>query len=180
MRFKDRIIGILAAPGYDDFQVLAIARLLRDRDAEVLIIGVGEGSHLAVYGQSGSLLKPDVSLDSITSSELDALIIPVRSSQDELIADEGVLTLLIGLNAQDKPVGAIGNGQLALASAGLLEGRRVTIDTKAGGKLEESGAMLIDQDLVVDRNIVSARTGESLKHFVDVIAFLLEPAPSIT
>lgn len=176
MKFKDSKIGILAAPGFDDFQVLAIARLLEHREAGVVVIGVGEASRFAVYGKSGSLINPDTSLDNVQADELDALIVPGRETQDDLIADDKVMTLVIGVNSQDKPIGAIGNGQLVLASAGLIGMRRVTSDEESTTVIEEAGGRLVDQDLVVDRNIVTARTGESLRHFVDVIAFLLEPA----
>jgi protease I len=180
MKFRNKTVGILAAPGYDDFQVLALARLLQHRDAEVLIVSVGDGSRLAVYGQSGSLLKPDTSLNQITSEDLDSLIIPGRRSQQELIGDDGVLTLIIGLNVEDKPIGAVGNGRLILSAAGVMDGKRVAADDSDSEKTDETGTISIDQDLVVDRNIVTARSGESLKHFIDVIAFLLEPAPNFS
>lgn len=177
MRFKNGTIGLLVAPGFDDSQVLRIARLLQGRGATVKVIGVGENASLAVYGSSGSLLKPDVTPEGLGAGDLDALIIPSRKTQNDLIADEKVLTLLIVVNALAKPVGAVGNGQLVMAAAGLLSGKRVTGDAGIREKLEEAGANYVDQELVVDRNLVTARDGGELDHFIDVIAFLLEPAP---
>jgi protease I len=180
MRFTERTIGILAATGFDDSQVLRLERILRDRGAIVCVIGVGEGAGLAVYGKSGTLMKPDTVLEEVNTSGLDAVIIPERSSQDELISDDRVMTLVIGLDALDRPIGAIGNGQLVIAAAGLIDGRRVTGSESIRSKLEESGGKYVDQNLVVDNHIVTAREADELRHLVDVIAFLLEPAPSFS
>lgn len=180
MRFKDRTIGILAAPGFDDFQVFCLASKLKDRGAGVSIIGVGKEAALAVYGKSGSLLKPDASLADINSAGLDAVIIPSKESQDDLIDNDGVMTLVMSINAEDKPVAVIGNAVTVLAAAGLLEGRRVAAVPGCQDKLEERGTSPVKQDLVVDRNIITARSEEAIGHFVDVIAFLLEPAPSFS
>lgn len=180
MRFKDRTIGILVAPGFDDFQVFSLASELKGRGAEVIVVGVGKDASPGLYGKSGSLLKADCALDSIHASRLDALILPAKTSQEDLIADEGVMTLLFGLGSQDKPAASIGNGVLVLAEAGLLTNRRVASIGSDGEKLREYGVNLVDQELVVDGNIITARLGEPMDHFIDVIAFLLEPAPSFS
>ncbi|MHB0914110.1 MAG: DJ-1/PfpI family protein [Thermoleophilia bacterium] len=180
MRFKDRTIGILAAPGFDDFQVFSLVSKLKGRGAGVAVIGVGKDAALGLYGHSGSLIKPDYALDGIDARNLDALIVPSSPSQDDIIADEGVMTLLFGIGSQDKPVASTGNGMMVLAESGLLVNKRVASIGPGSEKLKEFGVNLVDQELVVDGNIITARLGEPLDHLVDVIAFLLEPAPSFS
>ncbi|RJQ45353.1 MAG: hypothetical protein C4534_04695 [Gaiellales bacterium] len=178
MRFKDRTIGLLVAPGFDDYQVFCLASKLRERGASVSLIAVGEDARTAVYGNSGSMLKPDTTLERITSRDIDAVIIPSRTSQEDLTGDEGVMTLVLGLDSEGKPIGSVGNGVMVIAAAGLLAGRRIASPDSGSESLEEHEVRQIDQELVVDRNIVTARSAEGLDHIVDVIAFLLEPAPS--
>ena len=178
MRFKDRIIGLLVATGFEDEHVLSLAVKLRERGAEVKLVDAGKNGTDAVYGVGGSLLKSDTNLEKITVNDIDALIIPARSSQEQIVADAGVMTLVCGLDAAEKPVGSIGNGVMVLAAAGLLGGRRIAALASGADGLEEYGIKQVEQELVVDRNIVTARSPEALDHFVDVIAFLLEPAPS--
>lgn len=180
MRFKDRAIGILVADGFDDFQVFSLVSKMKARGAEVILIGVGRDASLGLYGNSGSLLKPDCVLDSINASRLDALILPAKTSQEDLVADDGVMTLLFGIGLQDKPVASIGSGIQVLAEAGLLTNRRVAWTGPENEKLRECGVNLVDQELVVDGNIITARLCEPMDHFIDVIAFLLEPAPSLS
>lgn len=178
MRFKDRTIGILVAPGFDDYQVLQLVVAMKERGAGVLVIGVGDGARKTAVSGSGSIVSADATLDKITADAIDALVIPSRSSQKELIENAGVMTLVFGVVSGEKPIGTLGNGVMVLAAAGLLEGRRVAAPGIDEEKLREDGVNILDQELVVDRNIVTARSVEALEHFVDVIAFLLEPAPS--
>jgi protease I len=127
----------------------------------------------------GSQLQADTVLARVAAGRLDTLIIPGGNSTAMLQTDPRVLTLLMEMQHEEKPVGAIGSGSAALASAGMVAGRRVTGDMRVRTALEENGAIFLEQGVVVDHNMVTAQSESHLDHFIDAIAFLLEPAPSL-
>lgn len=179
MNLRGRTIGIFVASGFDDSVVVKVAQMLRNRGARVMAIGMGETHAVAVAGQQGSLLKPDAILASLAAVDLDAIIIPGGDSVKRIRADERALTLILEMNQQAKPVGALGNAVTVLSAAGLVGGFRVTADPAIKLELTESGANYVDQGVVVDHNLVTARGPADLPHFIDAISFLLEPAPSL-
>lgn len=180
MKLKGRTVGITVAPGFDDTQVVEAAQLLRKRGAKVVIISTGESEVVAVAGMRGSLLKPDTVISKSHPSDFDAIIIPGGDAPARLKADVRVLTLLLGMSSQQKPLGAVFNGPVVLAAAGLLSERRVTGDSAIKGELENAGARFVSQGVVVDHNLVTCGTESDLTHFVDAVLFLLEPATTLS
>lgn len=179
MNLQGKTIGILVAAGFDDTQVVKVAQVLRSRGAQVLVIGIGETSAVAVAGRHGSLLKPDHVLSEITADNIDALIIPGGDSVVRTRMDERVLTLLLHLDHQEKPIGVIRNAGTVLAAAGLVFGRRITGDEAVKRDLSEAGANFVQQGVVVDHNLVSSRSIDNVMHFIDAISLFLEPTPSL-
>lgn len=180
MNLRDRTLGIVVGPGFDDSQVVKVAQELRLRGARVLIIGIAETEAVAVAGLNGSLLKPDLVMSKTNASGLDALIIPGGDSTKRLKSDDRVLTLVLEMNSTGKPIGTTGNSTLVLGGAGLLRNKRVTGDPGIKEDVEKSGALYLSQGVVVDHNLVTSRAGTDLPHFVDTISFLLEPATAMS
>ncbi len=179
VELKGRKVGIFVAPGFDDGQVIKAVEILRDMKAEVRVISQGEALAGPVAGMRGALLSPNVQLPRLAAAGLDAVIIPGGNSTAALQSDTMVLTLLMEMQEAGKPIGAVGNGAMVLASAGLVDGKRVTGDFRIKRALEEYGATFFGQGLVVDRNVVTSQSEKNLPHFVEAIAFLLEPAPTL-
>lgn len=179
MNLRGRTIGIVAGPGFEDSQVIKAAQILRQRGAKVVVIGIGESEAVAVTGRQGSLLKPDAVIRKAKAAALDAIIIPGGESISRLTSDERVLTLLLEMQSLKRPIGATCNASAILAAAGLVAGMRVTGDNRIKAELEDAGAVYLNQGVVVDHNMVTARAAEDISHFVDAVSFLLEPAPSL-
>lgn len=179
MNLRITTTGIIVASGFEDSQVIKAAQILRFRGVRVVVIATGASEGAVVTGLHGSVLKPDMSLTDISVAELDAVIIPGGDSTKSLKANDRVLTLLLEMQREGKPIGAICNGPVVLAAAGLVRGRRVTGDKVIKTELRESGARYVNQGLVVDHNIVTSQSEGNLSHFIDAISFLLEPAASL-
>lgn len=180
MTLSGRVIGLLLAPGFNFQEVSRLVQDLCLRDAQVRVIGIGETRNIAIASSRGDLLKPDTTITEVTPADFDALIVPGGGSANRLAADERVLTLLLGVQADSKPVAAYGNGQVVLAASGLLASRRVAAPPEIKDDLSEAGAEYIDQELVVDHKLVTSRTMEEITHFVEALALLLEPATSMS
>ncbi len=179
VELKRRKVGILVAPGFDDGQVIRTIEILRDMKAEVMVSSQGEVLPGPVAGMRGALLNPNVQLSRLPAASLDAVIIAGGNSTAALQSDTMALTLLMELQAAGKPIGAVGSGAMVLASAGLVNGMRVTGEFRTKRALEHHGAFFLGQGLVVDHNIVTSQSEQNLLHFIEAIAFLLEPAPTL-
>ena len=180
MDLKGRTVGIVAGQGFGDPQVIKAAQLLRQRGARVAVIGVGDVPAVALAGRQGALLKPDIMVKDANSLGIDAVYVPGGDAIARLMTDERVLTLLLEMNSLGKPIGASCSGVAVLAAAGLISGKRVTGNTGIKERLEKAGAIYLDQGVVVDHNIVTAKSEDDIPHFVDAVSFFLEPAPTLS
>ncbi|GIW93912.1 MAG: peptidase [Pirellulaceae bacterium] len=71
---------------------------------------------------------------------------------------EPLLQVVRALCEANKPIACICHGIEILAAAGVLEGRTVTTVAKCALDATQVGARYVNQPVVVDRNIVTART----------------------
>ncbi len=171
-----RTIGLYLTPGYDSALVIRLEKGMRSRGAKVVLVGYGDRESVDIPGAGGSVSIPARSLTDTTVEDMDALVIPACSAGEYKTADEKILTLLIVMQNIRKPVGAIGNAPVMLAAAGLLAGRRVTGAESIRARMDDANAVFIDQDVVVDHKLVTARATDDVTHFLEAITLLLEPA----
>ncbi len=68
--------------------------------------------------------------------------------------------------AEDKPVLAICHGPQLLLSAGVVGGLRLTAWRTIQGDLRYTDAEVVDEPVVVDRNLVTSRQPDDIPSFV--------------
>lgn len=176
MALNSRNIGVLIAPGYDEPQLSRVTQMLCLKGASVQLISNVDNRSVVVPGGRGSLVMVDRILEDVDAADMDGLVITGGESIDRLASDEKVLTLMLRLQLANKPIAASGNGSLVMAAAGLVAGRRVTGAAGIKKKINEAGGSYQDQKLVVDHNLVTAFSDIEVKHLVEAMVFLLEPA----
>jgi protease I len=84
---------------------------------------------------------------------------------DKLRRDEKVLSLTREFFEQGKLVAFICHGGWIPISAKILQGRRATGSRGIKDDLENSGAIWVDEPVVVDGNLISSRTPVDLPAF---------------
>ncbi len=167
MTLSGRTIGLYLTPGYDARLVVRLEKGLRRRGAKAVLVGSDDREPMGI---------PTISLADTAVEDMDALVIPAYSTSEPPAGDEKILTLLIVMQNSRKPVGAIGNAPIVLAAAGLLAGRRVTGADSIRDRMDDANAVFIDQDVVVDHKLVTARVTDDVSHFLEAVTLLLEPA----
>ncbi|CAN6439550.1 unnamed protein product [Victoria cruziana] len=113
-------------------------------------------------------------IKSIKAADYDAIVIPGGRAPEYLAVDERVVSMVKQFSEEHKVVSAIGEGQLVLAAAGLLKGKkcacvggmRVVVGL-AGGKADETSASL------VHGKMVTAKGWNSLPNFISDLASVL-------
>ena len=79
--------------------------------------------------------------------------------------DDQALAFTRGFFEAGKPVGAICHGPWVLANADVLRGRTVTSVPNIRKDLENAGANWKDDEVIVDKGLVTSRTPKDLPAF---------------
>ena len=116
--------------------------------AEVVLIGTEAGREL--IGKRGQPLTTDRAASELSADDLDLLVIAGGMGPDKLRADEGVQRLVREMDVSGKPIAFICHAGWVPASAGILEGRRVTSYPTIADDCRNAGAEWEDAEVVVD------------------------------
>lgn len=143
--------------------------LLRLRGAGVEMQVVGTGSADIYKSKHGYPVKVDTTADNISSSEVDAVVIPGGYAPDRLRRYPEVVQLVREAFDKGKVVAAISHRGWLLASAGILKDRQVTSFFAIKDDLVNAGANWIDEQVVQDENLITSQTPSDLPAFTDAI-----------
>lgn len=173
MRLDGKRIAVLVAPGVEDLEFYVPYMRLQEEGAEV----VGAGISLEpVSGKHGLEVKPDVTVDSLNSEDLYALVVPGGWAPDKLRRYKTVTDLVKEMDEAGKIIGIICHGGLVPISAGILRGRRATGSTGIKDDLVNAGATWVDEPAFREGNLVWGRVVADIPDFCrELVAALVEP-----
>ncbi len=160
-------VAILAEELYEDLELWYPYYRLMEAGAEVKIVGSGRAE--SFNSKHGYLVTPDLSIDSITASEFDAVVIPGGYSPDHMRRKPAMVEFVRAMDSAGKPVAAICHAGWMLISAGIVKGRRATCFFSIKDDLIAAGARYLDEAVVVDRNLITSRSPKDLPQFVPAI-----------
>lgn len=174
MRLKDRKIVVFVADGVEDLEYYVPLMRLQEEGAEVVSAGL---DLKAVRGKGGLEIKPDVTVDSLSSAELFAAVIPGGWAPDKLRRSTAVLNLVRELAAANKIIGTICHGGWVPISAGIVHGRRATGSVGIKDDLTNAGAIWVDEPAFREGNLVWGRVVADIPAFCrELVAALAEEA----
>ena len=110
--------------------------------------------------------------------EFDALLIPGGGSPDKLRAHETPVRFVKSFMQAGKPVMAICHGPQLLLTADEYKGHKMTAWKTIQGDLKKAGGNVVDQEVVVDRNLVTSRQPQDLPAFIREGLALLDKVPA--
>jgi protease I len=169
MKLKGKKIAILTSEMYEDLELWYPYFRMKEEGAELEFISMIE-SPLEVMGRHYYPLKTDRSVREAKPDDYDALIIPGGYAPDMLRKNEDVLEFATAIFNKKKPVGALCQGSMVLAAAGVLKGKKAAAKVNVQQEIERSSRVpqeigWQDQDMVVDGNLITARTKQALPEF---------------
>ncbi len=106
----------------------------------------------------GYFIRASVPFCDVKSSEYDGMFISGGRAPEYLRYDRDLLRITRELNEAGKPIASVCHGVEILTAAGIIEGKRVTTVAKCKLDVEQGGAEYVDQPVVIDGRLVSART----------------------
>ena len=172
MRLNGKRIAVLVAPGVEDLEFYVPYMRLQEEGAEVVGAGISLES---VTGKNGLEITPDITIDSLRSGDLYALVVPGGWAPDKLRRYQAVTNLVKDMDAAGKTIGIICHGGLVPISAGILKGRRATGSTGIKDDLVNAGATWVDEPAFREGNLVWGRVVADIPDFCrELVAALVE------
>lgn len=160
-------VAILVEDQYQVLEVWYPALRLKEEGIETVFVGSGTKD---VYGsKEGYPAKVDVSVEQISPDDVDGVVIPGGFAPDFMRRNPKMAEFVRQVYGKGKVTAAICHGGWMLVSAGILKGRRATSFFAIQDDLKAAGADWVDEEVVVDKNLITSRKPEDLPAFVGEI-----------
>ena len=167
MKAQGKTMAILAADGFEESELFSPKGAIEAAGGRVEVISMESGDIQGLrHMETGRSIKVDKTLADARAEDYDAILIPGGLfSPDQLRTDKAALKFAASFVNQRKPVFAICHGPQVLISAGAAKGRKMTAVKSVQQDLENAGADVRDEAVVVDHGLVTSRTPDDLDAF---------------
>jgi len=160
-------VAVIATHGFEDSELTRPVEAVRAAGAEVTVLAPEAGT---IEGKNGT----EVTVDGLTAdadpADFDALILPGGTgNSDKIRMDKPAVAFVRAHVEAGKPLGVICHGAWILTDADVLAGRTLTSYPSIQTDLRNAGATWVDEEVRVDRGIVSSRTPDDLPAFNEKI-----------
>jgi protease I len=160
-------VAILVAEGFEQSEMVKPRKALEEAGARTAIVSPAKDE---VQGwnhfDKGERFKVDVPLEQAKAEDFDALLLPGGvANPDQLRAQPKAVQFVKRFVEAGKPIGVICHGPWTLIEAGAVKGRTMTSWPSLKTDLGNAGAKWVDQEVVVDRGIVSSRKPDDIPAF---------------
>ena len=167
--------AIAVGPLYEEIEALYPLYRLREAGATVQVVGAEAGATLP--GKRGDEITTERAAGDLTADDLDILVIAGGYGPDKLRMDEGIRSLVRGMDEQGKPIAFICHAGWVLISAGTVAGRRMTGNPAIEDDARNAGAEWEDAEVVVDGHLISSRRPDDLPAFMRATIEVAARAP---
>ncbi|TDD74654.1 type 1 glutamine amidotransferase domain-containing protein [Flavobacterium caseinilyticum] len=163
----EKRIAILATNGFEEVELSSPKEYLEKQGWIAEIVSPESGSIRSwASTEWGKDYKVDQELKNVKATDYDALVLPGGViNPDKLRTNENALAFIKDFFKAGKPVAAICHGPQILISADLVKGRKMTSYPSIKIDLTNAGAEWHDQEVVVDKGLVTSRNPDDLPAF---------------
>lgn len=176
---KGLTVAIMVDNGFEQVELTEPRRALEEAGAETLVVSPQrERVRGWDFTEWGDDVPVDVDLDRARPAEFDALLLPGGvMNPDRLRMHPEAVAFARHFFDAGKPVAVICHGPWTVVEAGVARGRRITSWPSLKTDLRNAGAEWVDQEVVVDRNLVSSRKPDDIPAFNRAMIELFSRAP---
>lgn len=160
-------VAILATDGFEQSELLDPKRALEQAGARTQIVSPKSGTIRGWRGKDwGDEVEVDVELSAVKAEDFDALLLPGGTlNADALRLDPTAVKFAKAFVEARKPIGAICHAPWILVEADILDDRKLTSWPSLKTDIRNAGGDWLDQEVVVDRNLVTSRKPDDLPAF---------------
>jgi protease I len=161
-------IAILATDGVEQVELTEPRDAVTREGARAEIVSISDREIQAMNHdmEPADTFAVDRTAGNVSADDYDALLMPGGTvNADKLRVDEDVRSFVRGIVEAGKPVGVICHAPWTLIDAEIAPGRTLTSYPSVWTDLRNAGATVLDQEVVLDRGIVSSRSPKDLPAF---------------
>ena len=160
-------VAILVTDGFEQVELTEPRKALDQAGARTQIVSPKDGQVRGwKFTDWGENLPVDVKLDGAKAEDFDALLLPGGvMNPDELRTLPKAVAFAKAFLDAGKPVASICHGPWTIIETGAARGQRLTSWPSLKTDLRNAGADWVDQEVVVDRNLVTSRKPDDLPAF---------------
>lgn len=160
-------VAILLTNGFEQIEMTSPRQALDNAGAQTFLISPAphkvQGWH---SDKPADMFDVDIPLEQAKASDYDAILLPGGVFNPDRLrvmpeAIEFIKYFVIG----HKPIAAICHGPWSLINAQAVKGYKMTSWLSLEVDLKNAGALWVDQQVVVDRNLVTSRKPDDLPAF---------------
>jgi len=164
-QLEGKKIAILVANGFEQSEMTEPKAALEKAGAVTEIISPEKNKVKGwKHSEWGDEFDIDVSLKDADSEAYDALLLPGGvMNPDKLRMDEAAVKFIRAF--ANKPIAAICHGPWSLINAEIIDGHKVTSWPSIKMDLMNAGAKWVDEQVVIDKNLVTSRKPDDIPAF---------------
>jgi len=173
---NDVRVLMIATDGFENDELFQPRQALLDAGAKVTLASIARDP---IQGEKGGekadTITPDLVLGDVDTEEFDALVIPGGVGNPDKMRLQGrAVQIVEEFMDDDKIVAAICHGPWMLVEADVVDGRKVTSWPSIRTDLENAGADVVDEAVVVDGKLITSRKPDDIPAFNKAIIAALE------
>ena len=164
---KGMKVAILITDGFEQVELVQPRQALNEAGAETSIVSP-KGQCVCSWNfvDWGEEFPVDIALDRANASDFDALLLPGGvMNPDALRMQPAAVAFVKSFFDARKPMAVICHGPWTIIEAGAASGRRIASWPSLKTDLRNAGAEWVDQEVVIDRNLVSSRKPDDIPAF---------------
>lgn len=160
-------VAIITENGFEEVELTSPKLALEQAGAQVDIVSPQREKVRAWDHDHWSIVLPvDVVLKDARPEDYDAVMIPGGVlNPDQMRANKDCVEFVTHFLENGKPVASICHGPQLLIETGLLRGRKMTSYPSVQTDLKNAGVNWVDQEVVVDKGLVTSRSPKDLDAF---------------
>jgi protease I len=167
MQLSGKKVAILATNGFEQSELEIPRDRLKAAGATVHIVSPKAGEIKGWDKKDwGRPVKVDKTLDDVSSSDYDAIVLPGGQINPDLLRVEPkALALIKEIFDQKKVVAAVCHAPWLLIETGIAKGRKMTSFKSIKTDVTNAGAQWEDAEVVVDEGVITSRNPGDLEAF---------------
>jgi protease I len=167
-----KTVAIIATDYVEEPELVEPRDRLRDAGATVRVYSPGGEPIQAASGdvEPTEKIEVDGSIDDLDVGDIDLLVVPGGTvNADHIRMHNRAQTRVRQTMGAGKTLAAICHGPWLLVSAGVVEGRRMTSWPSLADDIRNAGGNWVDEEVVVDRGLITSRKPDDLPAFLVAI-----------
>jgi len=174
-------VAILMTDGVEQVEYTGPRSFLEQQGAKVTLVSpksAGEEVQGFNHLEPGDKFKVEMNIRDARPADFDALVLPGGvANPDQLRLSEESISFIREFGEEDKPLAAICHGPWPLIEAGVAQAKHMTSWPSLKTDLQNAGAEWTDEQVVVDRRLITSRKPDDIPAFNEAIMKELLASP---